>query len=618
MPNKNVAFVAGETESEHLISTLADAISTAKWNEYDGKPVSNRWEKVYDIKPDKWVTYQEKQKANVVGKYKHTDGKLYTVYRIPEDILDFKTPGNGSDIVPTPLVDSGGFIYEISDKNNTKTGNKIQVNQLTYQDKSGKNVTVTLPGKLVVNVPDITNPIGYKAYLVEQLRSELDGSIQHVADWNEFHIITEMTSDWNYFLSLPNQSMKVYYGLLPNSGYWYNGYLNLQDVKPFTFTERYYEADITHSTNGITVLKCVPDYPAGVTPDPYYIMFDHPFGQFNYFEVIYGKGFQGVTPAGNSSETYEKACELSTVRLNNKPTIVNQLEAEVAYKRAQQGAGYIAPSHKWAVDIDGVTYLKSPPAHYHYGCDSIQKYLVNKKRRPDYIVQYWISISNNRVNIVLEGDPSPDMDSYYRSFAYIGKTVPFNEQDQLGNFAVTVGMGDLSKEKTGFEISDIKQDANPAYSGFGRYTSNGMYSVSMFKTRSSVLFQAYYPAFVTTLPNYGDVGTLPKELSSLLLERNGFQPSQWTDKYHASPIYLVHQYEGYRGYMEGVVAIDDHNLINMDELVVDTEEPKDPKNPSKGTWTEVYKFFSIKSPVSFFKSSANPTAMTIAILKEVK
>src|SRR5690606_13479109 len=143
----------------------------------------------------------------------------------------------------------------------------------------------------------------------------------------------------------------------------------------------------------------------------------------------------------------------------------------------------------------------------------------------------WLSVNNNRVCIVIEGDPSPDIDAYYRSFAYIGKIIPFNDSDQYGNFGITVGMGDLDTNKTGFVPDDIKQDKNPQYSGFGRYTSNGMYSFSMLRTRSQVLFQAYYPAFITQLPNYGSVGTLPPGLAKLELERNGFQASEWTSKY---------------------------------------------------------------------------------------
>lgn len=245
--------------------------------------------------------------------------------------------------------------------------------------------------------------------------------------------------------------------------------------------------------------------------------------------------------------------------------------------------------------------------------------MPNKKRRPDYLVAYTLSVNNDRVVLVLEGDPSPNIHSYYRSFGYIGKIVPFNDYDHGGNFGVTVGMGDLRTDMTGYTKNDILTDLNPdIYAKYGEYTSNGMDSMSMLKTRSNVLFQRYYPAFISHLPNYPSVGKLPPGLSKLIVDTDGFQKSLWTGKYHASPIYLVHQAEGYRGYMDGVVAIYDHNLVNRDELIVDTEILKDPSKPALGTWTEVYKFFSIKSPLNLFKHSPSPDVITIAFLKEIK
>ncbi|MGZ0051968.1 hypothetical protein [Brevibacillus gelatini] len=381
-----------------------------------------------------------------------------------------------------------------------------------------------------------------------------------------------------------------------------------------------YVANPVHFYDRTVVLKAVPDVPPDESPYDYFVMLKHPTGQYNYIDLYYGKGFSGKNPSGNSVDTYLLACDVSTVLPGKVPVVIDQKQAELQYNKWNDPTDtdkYIPPHEAWAVDYDEKVEIKSPGSHFFYGADSVVSWVPNKKRRPDYWVEYNLSVSNDRVAIVIVGDPSPDMDAYYSSFAYIGKTIPFAEYDHKGNFGITVGMGDLTKEKTGFLPSDIKQDTNPAYSGWGRYTSNGMYSFSMLQTRSSVYFQAYYPAFITQLPKYQGVGTIPPELSKMVLEANGFQSSKWTKKYHASPIYLVHQFEGYRSYLDGVVAITDHNLINKDELVVDTEEPKDPDDPTAGTWTEVYKFFKINTPVNFFKHSPNPTDCTIAILKEV-
>lgn len=72
-------------------------------------------------------------------------------------------------------------------------------------------------------------------------------------------------------------------------------------------------------------------------------------------------------------------------------------------------------------------------------------------------------------------------------------------------------MGDLRTDMTGYTKNDILTDLNPdIYAKYGEYTSNGMDSMSMLKTRSNVLFQRYYPAFISHLPNYPSVGKLPQ------------------------------------------------------------------------------------------------------------
>ena len=593
MPSKNVAFIEGEAEAQDIIFALADEIAGATWNEADGTPVSNRWEEVYRQEHVVWVEYEQKYQSTV-GSYVHTNGASYPVY-----------VAQSTGYTQSP--DTEGFIYEKDSSGQTNTGRKMKVvGDVTYTDMvTGEVVTKPIDGLYLASTPD-------GVAILEQERRNLDGSYSVDVEWNEFRLhgyLPAEFGDWGHFLSSGGWNTGRVYSL----GDWRAVFT--QAVRK-TFQERYYQPTLKFNENTV-VFKCTPDVPQTEPSYDFYVMFKQPHSQYNYFDVYYGLGFAGVESEGRAEETYIRACNLSTVKIGTTPVVINQLEAEAAYQRqldVEHEDHFTPPTETWAVDIDGTTLLKSPPAHYHFGCNSVVPWLVNKKRRPDYMVSYWISINNDRLCIILEGDPAPDLDAYYRSFAYIGKITPFNDFDHAGNFFMTVGMGDLTAEKTGFLPDDIKQDTNPTYSGFGRYTSNGMYSVSALRTRSNVLFQAYYPAFITQLPDYGSVGTIPTGLSKLILENNGFQASQWTSKYHASPIYLVHQYEGYRGYMIGVVAVDDHNILSEDELVVDTQEAK----PGGGTYEEVYKFFSIKTPVNFFKSSANPTEMSIAVLKEVR
>ncbi|QZN75070.1 hypothetical protein [Paenibacillus sp. DR312] len=628
------AYIDGESEAQKLINTLADEIVGADIPRVEGGIDANRWEKVYEAEQDYWVTYTPKTRPNIQGKYLHTDGNLYDVIKIPDySKLKFKDG--------TPAVEDDGFLHEVSsvywdqivegssrpavrekDYGNYRTGRKIQVVQFSYTDKTGANIFVDVPNQLATLVTDLTKPDGVTAYIVKQKQTLSTGEEVYVNDWNEFELVTELPGDWNYSLKTAYQWEYVRY--FDYYGDWTS--LKSSIVEPgkskYTFTERYYTADPVHDVPSRVVVKGTPTVPTGIPVREYSVMLEQPTNDWNYINIYYGEEFEGTNTSGDSTTTYRGACDPATVKPGLTPTVIDQAKAQAIYEMWNTDTivkTFIPPSTKWKLDYDGKTEIVSPAARFFHGRHSTTSWLPNKKRRPDYLVAYTLSVNNDRVVLVLEGDPSPNIHSYYRSFGYIGKIVPFNDYDHGGNFGVTVGMGDLRTDMTGYTKNDILTDLNPDnYAKYGEYTSNGMDSMSMLKTRSNVLFQRYYPAFISHLPNYPSVGKLPPGLSKLIVDTDGFQKSLWTGKYHASPIYLVHQAEGYRGYMDGVVAIYDYNLVNRDELIVDTEILKDPSKPALGTWTEVYKFFSIKSPLNLFKHSPSPDVITIAFLKEIK
>lgn len=618
------AFVEGEAEAQNLIYALADEITSAEIPRPEGGIDANRWEEVYRSPFNMWVTYSTATRANVLGKYKHTDDNLYQVWRLSDfNGLNWKTPGAKPAEWGTTPVDSNGILREMKDdESGTFTGRTLQVKQFSYVDNNGNTIYVDISGLLAVVVPDLTSPVGFRAYYVKQVQTLSNGSVVDVDDWNEFELVTELPTDWAYFLSIPSRKI-VFEDKYVGTPYYSTYRQEVVVATEYKFSERYYVANPVHSVPAQVVLKATPTVPTGIPVRDYYVLLEQPINDYNYIDVSHGVGFVGQNYSGNSKLTYEGICDPATVKPGMTPTIIDQAKAQAMFEKwsdpVQQATIFVPPVLKWQLDYDGVTEIVSPASHFFHGRDSTTSWLPNKKRRPDYLVSYSLSVNNDRVVIVLEGDPSPNIHGYYRSFGYIGKIVPFNQYDHMGNFGITVGMGDLKTEMTGFTKNDILTDLNPhVYAQYGEYTSNGMDSLSMLRTRSNVLFQRYYPAFITQLPNYPSVGTLPPGLSKLILDKDGFQKSLWTGKYHASPIYLVHEAEGYRGYMDGVVAIYDQNLVNRDELIVDTEILKDPTNPALGTWTEVYKFFSLKSPVNLFKHSPSPDVITVAILKEIK
>lgn len=195
-------------------------------------------------------------------------------------------------------------------------------------------------------------------------------------------------------------------------------------------------------------------------------------------------------------------------------------------------------------------------------------------------VVYYGSITRNRIALVMYGDPALDFDGYLVAFLYLGRLVPFPEsfEDIDGNFVL---MGS----------ADISYSSDPQT--YGERTSNGIDTVMVFKTRSGLRYQQHELAFVTQRPQ-------------MTLEDKGFNPSAWTEKYHLSPIYVVHGYEGYRGMLEDVLGVQAHNVVHLDEFLI--------TYPDGGE--DRYKFFNLnpsgRNPI---KNASPNSGYSIAIRK---
>lgn len=124
---------------------------------------------------------------------------------------------------------------------------------------------------------------------------------------------------------------------------------------------------------------------------------------------------------------------------------------------------------------------------------------------------------------------------------------------------------------------------------FGKDTATGVNDIMMFQTRSGLKYQRHNAAFITT-----------EEF--MRKEKSG--QSRWTGKFHLSPIYIEHSYDKQRGWLDGVMAVDDSGIEHLDELIVDKDTPNE----------EVYKFFRVNAPFSMFNNSPN-YAYGIAIIK---
>lgn len=152
-----------------------------------------------------------------------------------------------------------------------------------------------------------------------------------------------------------------------------------------------------------------------------------------------------------------------------------------------------------------------------------------------------------------------------------GLVTPVNESPAPTGRSVS---GVVRDSKTGVVISVNYPDT------YGVGTANGVTDISMYRTRGGAYYQQHRVAFHT-----------PEEFMTKI----GFNPSSFTGKVYVSCISVVHPFDGYRGTLDGVVAVDGTSLAPIDELVVNKGQPDE----------EVYKFFAINAPYSFISSSAN-------------
>jgi hypothetical protein len=182
-------------------------------------------------------------------------------------------------------------------------------------------------------------------------------------------------------------------------------------------------------------------------------------------------------------------------------------------------------------------------------------------------ISYWLSVSNERIVLFLQGDPTVDFSGYVKNMLYFGAMKPLDPLDDT-DICLTVG-----------------SEAVVASTLYGTNTSESVTTIAVLKTKSGVFWQKHYGAFIT-------------QQSTLPLEVSGFNASRWTGKYHLSPIYVVHPYDGYRGTLDGVIAIDKNNILHLDELLVDTADVAK---------KDRYKYFDLNTTNDFITTTPNPS-----------
>ncbi len=251
------------------------------------------------------------------------------------------------------------------------------------------------------------------------------------------------------------------------------------------------------------------------------------------------------------------------IKLEKPDNVMNYMLITVGTKLNEQGN-----------DIDDE--ISSIPARYAWYRDSEDVKLFNWVP-----IQYWISYSNDFINIVVQGDPSIDIHPYKNyliSWAYMGALESFenSDRDDYHNFGITVGADKF------FEPDEMPDK-------YGNRTATGVTDIAMLGTRSNTPFQAHQPKF-STINEFAD--------------KHYITSSAWTHKYHMSEIIITHAYDRERGKLQNVLIGDRSAIFHLDTLVIDKGKPEEKQ----------YVMFNINSPYSMLNNGAN-TLYGIAIRK---
>lgn len=189
------------------------------------------------------------------------------------------------------------------------------------------------------------------------------------------------------------------------------------------------------------------------------------------------------------------------------------------------------------------------------------------------------------------------------------------ESGKSNLLTITIAAQDLQQNFTGAEIlvnfgyyaekyvtiSGVTRDAFgnvvsvQKENSYGRNTSDGVTSISMYHSRSKAYYQKHHMLFATT-----------EEYMSKVM----YGKSRYTGEYYADRIKVTHGNDGPRGTLSDLLVIDSASLYPLDELVINKEFEKDPNENE-----ETFVYFPITAPYSPLSDSPN-ARYGLAIKKE--
>lgn len=211
-------------------------------------------------------------------------------------------------------------------------------------------------------------------------------------------------------------------------------------------------------------------------------------------------------------------------------------------------------------------------------------------------IRYWMNFTKEFCNIVIQGDPSPDIHPYTNyiiGYTYFGMLKGYDNaknEDLENNFAMTVS-------------SDVIPEGDSEFATtWGVKTGTGITDIVMERTGSNIPYQAHYPSFHTS-PEF--------------MDKHFITASEFTGSHHFSEVAVTHGYERERGKLQGMLIGDRSAIFHLDELISDKDmfdirgaltdgtdvrnEYGFPFESKEKRWVE----FSINAPYWFANNSPN-------------
>lgn len=166
----------------------------------------------------------------------------------------------------------------------------------------------------------------------------------------------------------------------------------------------------------------------------------------------------------------------------------------------------------------------------------------------DSYIHVWGNINRDRCVMFTRPDPAGNPETALFSPIYFGSLQSGYVNKPRNNMIIAGGASKLREivYKPGKKLGDVSVD-------YGEFTSNGNRGVLLSQAHGGSYYQKHYLQFITH-SKYADSG------------EGKFFPSAYSEKYHLSPIKIVHPNDGAVGYLDDVVAVLPKAIYSGDEL----------------------------------------------------